>query len=136
MASHPCPLPRPLESLYHASSASAARVWYDVVGAQTILSLPKERMHAEADQEIVRHAIVKDVGVMLVLLGQLWGRGTGLLKKESQTATYYAAVRRRGRAFVVRDWSAAWSWALIRDLGGAVVFLMERAAMSWDARRR
>lgn len=112
-----------------------SHVWSDVDDAHIILSLPKERMHAETDQEIIRYGIAKRVGVMLISPGQLWGRGKGLLKKESHAATYYAAVKRRGRAFVIGDGSATWSWTSIGDLAEAVVFLMEQAIMSGDERR-
>lgn len=116
-------------------ASPSSKVWSDVADAHTILSLPKERMHAEADQEIIRHSIAKGVGTMLLSPGQLWGRSRGLLKKESVAATYYAAVKRRGHAFVIGDGSAAWSWISIDDLGDAVVFLMEQAVMSGDERR-
>jgi hypothetical protein len=112
-----------------------SKVWSDVADAHTIISFPKERMHAEADQEIIRQSIDKGVGTMLLSPGQLWGRSRGLLKKESHAATYYAAVKRRGRAFVIGDGSAAWSWISIDDLGDAVVFLLEQAVMSGDERR-
>ncbi|MCJ1477868.1 hypothetical protein MMC13_006541 [Lambiella insularis] len=112
-----------------------SKVWSDIADAHTILSFPKERMHAEADQEIIRHSIAKGVGTMLLSPGQLWGRSRGLLKKESAAATYYAAVKRRGRAFVIGDGSAAWSWISIDDLGDAVVFLVEQALLSGDDRK-
>ena len=111
------------------------KVWSDVADVHTILSLPKERMHAKTDQEIIRHSIAQGVGTMLLSPGQLWGRSSGLLKKESNSAMYYAAVKNRGRAFVIGDGSAAWSWVSIDDLGGAVLFLMEQATMSGDERR-
>jgi len=116
-------------------ASPSSKVWSDVADAHTILSFPKERMHAETDQEIIRHSIAKGVGTMLLSPGQLWGRSRGLLKKESHAATYYAAVKRRGRAFVIGDGSVAWSWISIDDLGNAVVFLMEQALMSGDERR-
>jgi nucleoside-diphosphate-sugar epimerase len=116
-------------------ASPSSHVWSDIADAHTILSLPKERMHAEADQEIIRYAIAKGVGAMLISPGQLWGRGKGLLKKESHAATYYAAVKKRGRAFVIGDGSAAWSWSSIGDLADAVVFLTEQAIMSRDERR-
>ena len=116
-------------------ASPSSKVWSDVADAHTILSLPKERMHAEADQEIIRHSIAKGVGTMLLSPGQLWGQSRGLLKKESHSATYHAAVKRRGRAFVIGDGSAAWSWISIDDLGDAVVFLMEQSVLSGDERR-
>ncbi len=116
-------------------ASPSSKVWGDVADADTILSFPKERMHAEADQEIIRHSIAKGVGTMLLSPGQLWGRSVGLLKKESHAATYYAAAKNRGRAFVVGDGSASWSWISIDDLGDAVVFLIEQAMMSGDERR-
>ena len=116
-------------------ASPGSKVWSDVADAHTILSFPKERMHAEADQKIIRQSIAKGVGTMLLSPGQLWGRSRGLLKKESHAATYYAAVKTRGRAFVIGDGSAAWSWISIDDLGDAVVFLMEQAVMKGDERR-
>ncbi len=112
-----------------------SKVWSDVADAHTLISFPKERMHAEANQEIIRHSIAKGVGTMLLSPGQLWGRSKGLLKKECHAATYYAVVKRRGRAFVIGDGSVAWSWISIDDLGDAVVFLLEQAVMSGDERR-
>ena len=111
------------------------KIWSDVADAHTILSLPKERMHAEADQEIIRHSIAKGVGTILLSPGQLWGRSKGLLRKESHSATYYAAVKRRGRAFVIGDGSVAWSWLSKDDLDNAVVFLTEEALMNGKERR-
>jgi len=112
-----------------------SKIWSDIADAHTILSLPKERMHADADQEIIRYSVAKGVGTMLLSPGQLFGRSRGLLKKESHAASYYAAVKKRGRAFVIGDGSIAWSWISIDDLGGAVVFLLEQAIMSGDERR-
>lgn len=143
-AEHPLPRiisisgPRSLIDLSIPVTGTAdpdGKVWSDVADAHTILSFPKERMHAEADQEIIRHSIAKGVGTMLLSPGQLWGRSSGPLKKESHAATYYAAVKSRGRAFVIGDGSAAWSWISIDDLGDAVVFLMEQAISSGDERR-
>ncbi len=109
---------------------TSSRPWSDVSDTQAILNLPKDRMHAEADQTIIAHSVAKGVGTMLVSPGQLWGRGKGHLKKESHAAFYYATVKNRGRAFVIGDGSATWSWTSIGDLGDAVVFLMDQAIMS------
>jgi nucleoside-diphosphate-sugar epimerase len=111
-----------------------SHVWSDITDAAAILSLPKERMHAEADQAIVAHGIAMGVGTILVSPGQQWGRGKGLLKQESHAATYYAAVKKRGRAFVIGDGSIAWSWSSISDLSYAIVFLMEQALLSGKER--
>ena len=105
-----------------------ARPWSDVEDIRAILSLPQERFHAKADQAIVAHAAASGVGAMLVSPGQLWGRGKGQVNAEGRAAAaYYAAVKARGRAFVVGDGSVAWSWSSIGDLGDAVVFLMDQA---------
>ena len=112
-----------------------SRPWSDITDVHAILNLPKERMHAGADQAIIAHSAAKGVGTMLVSPGQLWGRGKGHLKKESSSAFYYATVKSRGRAFVIGDGSATWSWSSIGDLGDAVVFLMEQAVVSGDQRR-
>jgi nucleoside-diphosphate-sugar epimerase len=104
-----------------------ARPWSDVTDIQAILSLPKDRIHAEADQTTVAHSATKGVGTMLISPGQLFGRGKGHLKKESASAAYYAAVKNRDRAFVIGDGSVKWSWSSTGDLGDAVVFLMEQA---------
>lgn len=108
----------------------SSRPWSDITDAHTILNFPPDRMHAGADQAIVAHSTAKGVGTMLVSPGQLWGQGKGHLKKESNAAFYYAAVKRRGRAFVVGEGTATWSWTSIGDLGDAVVFLMRRALKS------
>ncbi len=113
---------------------TSSRPWSDVSDARAILTLPKERMHAGADQAIIAHGTAKGVGTMLISPGQLWGRGKGHLKKESSAAFYYATVKSRGRAFVIGDGSATWSWSSIGDLGDAVVFLMEQAIMSGNER--
>ena len=105
------------------------RCWSDIADARTILSLPKERMHAEADQALVSYSTTKGVGTMLISPGQLWGRGKGI-RKEASSAMYYAAVKRRGRAFVIGDGSATWSWVSINDVADAVVFLMQQAMQS------
>lgn len=104
-----------------------SRPWSDITDADAILSVPEDRMHALADQEIISHSTRRGVGTMLVSPGQLWGRGKGVLKKESNSAFYYAAVQRRGRAFVIGTGTATWSWVSVGDLSKAVVFLMERA---------
>ncbi|KAM0193767.1 hypothetical protein ACHAPI_007417 [Fusarium lateritium] len=114
---------------------ASSRPWSDVTDAHTILNVPKDRIHAGADQAIVAHSIAKGVGTMLVSPGQLWGRGKGHLKKESNAAFYYATVRGRGRAFVIGEGTATWSWTSIGDLGDAVVFLMEQALNSRGERR-
>jgi nucleoside-diphosphate-sugar epimerase len=111
-----------------------SRPWSDITDAHTILAVPKDRMHAGADQAIIAHSAAKGVGTILVSPGQLWGRGKGHLKKESNAAFYYAAVRSRGRAFVIGEGTATWSWSSIGDLGDAVVFLMEQALMSGSER--
>lgn len=113
---------------------TSSRPWSDVTDAHAILTLSKERMHAGADQAIITHSAAKGVGTMLISPGQLWGRGKGHLKKESSAALYYATVKSRGRAFVIGDGSATWSWSSIGDLGAAVVFLMEQAIMSGKER--
>jgi nucleoside-diphosphate-sugar epimerase len=109
---------------------ASSRPWSDITDAHTILNVPEDRMHAGADQAIVAHSTAKGVGTMLVSPGQLWGRGKGHLKKESNAAFYYAAVKSRGRAFVIGEGTATWSWTSIGDLGDAVVFLMEQALES------
>lgn len=101
--------------------------WSDITDANKILSVPEDRIHADADQKIIAHGIARNVGTILVSPGQLWGRGKGPLKKESNSAFYYTAVEGRGRAFVIGDGTATWSWSSIGDLGDAVVFLMEQS---------
>ena len=104
------------------------RPWSDIQDIKKILSLPKERFHAGADQSIIAHGVAKGVGSMLVSPGQLWGRGKGQIKTEgAAAAAYYSAVKDRGRAFIVGDGSVAWSWVSIGDLGRAVVLLMDQA---------
>jgi nucleoside-diphosphate-sugar epimerase len=102
--------------------------WSDIADIRTILSLPKERPHAEADQSTIAHASTKRVGAMIVAPGQLWGSGKGI-KHEGATSAiaYYTAVTKRGRAFVVGDGSVKWSWSWVGDLGYAVMFLMDKA---------
>ncbi|KAF7531915.1 hypothetical protein G7054_g8439 [Neopestalotiopsis clavispora] len=124
-------LSKPITGNLRASS----RPWSDVTDAHTILNVPEDRMHAGADQAIVAHSIAKGVGTMLVSPGQLWGRGKGPLKKESNAAFYYAAVKSRGRAFVIGEGTATWSWTSVGDLGDAVVFLMDKALKSGGERR-
>jgi nucleoside-diphosphate-sugar epimerase len=114
---------------------ASSRPWSDIIDAHAILAVPKDRMHAGADQEIIAHSIAKGVGTILVSPGQLWGRGKGHLKKESNSAFYYAAVKSRGRAFVIGEGTATWSWTSIGDLGDAVMFLMEQALMNGSDRR-
>ncbi|KAK4163718.1 NAD(P)-binding protein [Cladorrhinum sp. PSN259] len=116
-------LSNPITGNHGASS----RPWSDITDAHTILNVPKDRMHAGADQAIVSHSTAKGVGTMLVSPGQLFGRGKGHLKKESNAAFYYATVKSRGRAFVIGEGTATWSWSSIGDLGDAVVFLIEQA---------
>lgn len=106
---------------------ASSRPWSDITDAHTILNLPNDRMHAGTDQTIVAHSITEGVGTMLVSPGQLWGRGKGHLKKESNAAIYFAAVKSRGRAFVIGEGTASWSWCSVGELGDAVVFLMEKA---------
>jgi nucleoside-diphosphate-sugar epimerase len=114
---------------------ASSRPWSDITDGHAILAVPKDRMHAGADQAIIDHSAAKGVGTMLVSPGQLWGRGKGHLKKESNSAFYYATVKSRGRAFVIGEGTATWSWSSIGDLGDAVVFLMEQALMSGTERR-
>ena len=104
-----------------------SRPWSDIDDAQAILGAPEDRIHASTDQAIIAHGVSKGVGVILVSPGQLWGRGKGPLKKESNSAFYYSAVRSLGHAFVVGNGTATWSWTSIGDLASAVVFLMERS---------
>lgn len=99
------------------------RPWSDIDDAAAILSLPDERIHAGADRAIIAHSVSKGVGTVLVSPGQLWGQGEGPFKIESNSATYYTAIKARGRAFVIGDGTATWSWTSIRDLADAVVFL-------------
>ncbi|KAF2647266.1 NAD(P)-binding protein [Lophiostoma macrostomum CBS 122681] len=119
-------LSKPITGNLRASS----RPWSDITDAHTILNVPEDRIHAGADQAIVAHSTAKGVGTMLVSPGQLWGRGKGHLKKESNATFYYATVKKRGRAFVIGEGSATWSWVSIGDLGDAVVFLMGQALES------
>ncbi|RAO66594.1 uncharacterized protein BHQ10_002606 [Talaromyces amestolkiae] len=114
---------------------ASSRPWSDITDAHIILNVPKDRMHAGADQAIIAHSTAKGVGTMLVSPGQLWGQGKGYLKKESNSAFYYATVKSRGRAFVIGEGTATWSWSSIGDLGDAVVFLMEQALKSGSERR-
>ena len=117
-------------------ASDAARPWSDITDIKTILSLPHSRIHAEADQSILAHAIASGVGTMRIAPGQLWGRGKGHVKTEgAAAAAYYAAVKKRGRAFVVGDGSVAWSWSSIGDLGEAVVFLIEKALLNDNDQR-
>lgn len=108
------------------------RPWSDVTDAHTILNLPEGRIHGDVDKTIIAHSVSKDIGTILVSPGQLWGRGKGPIKKESNAAMYYAAVKKRGRAFVLGKGTATWSWISIGDLAGAVVFLMERSLNLMD----
>lgn len=110
-------------------STGDSRPWSDVYDAEAILNVPEDRIHAGADRAIVAHSVARGVGSMLLSPGQLWGRGKGPLKKESNSATYFAAVKDRGQAFVVGSGTATWSWTSIADLASAVTFLLERMLM-------
>lgn len=106
---------------------TSSRPWSDVTDVQAILALAKDRMHAGADQHIIAHSVSKGVGTILVSPGQLLGRGKGHLKKESNAAVYFAAVKSRGRAFVIGEGTATWSWTSIGNLGETIAFLMDVA---------
>ena len=43
------------------------RPWSDVANVKTILSLPRERPHAEADQATITHASANGLGAMVLL---------------------------------------------------------------------
>ncbi|KIW15124.1 hypothetical protein PV08_07911 [Exophiala spinifera] len=116
---------------------SDSKIWSDIADAHAILDLPSHRMHAGTDQAIVKHSLARGVGTILVSPGQLWGQGKAHLKKESNSAMYYATAKSRGRAFVIGDGSIEWSWVSIGDLGAAVVFLLEQAILNGpEARQR
>ena len=100
------------------------RPWSDVMDAEAILALSKDRPHAATDQAIIAYAIEKSVGAMLISPGQLWGRGKGHFKKESVGGVYYRAVTSRGRAFVVGDGSIAWLWVGVEDFCDAISLLV------------
>lgn len=112
-----------------------ARPWSDVDDIETILNLPHDRIHAEADQTIIARVIAKGVGTMLISPGQLFGSGAGQLGKEGASAAYYAAVKVRNKAFVIGDGSVAWSWVSNRGLGAAVVLLVDQALSKDDSIR-
>ena len=114
-------------------SSAHDRPWSDIADAQAILSLPKDRIHAEADQAIISYSIAKGLGSILLSPGQLWGHGKGHMKKEASSALYYAAVKSRGRAFVIGDGSATWSWVSINDLADAVIFLVHQSMLCGSA---
>jgi nucleoside-diphosphate-sugar epimerase len=105
----------------------SSRPWSDIADAKSILSTPEDRIHAGADQAIIAHSISRGVGAVLVSPGQLYGQGSGLFKVESNSAAYYAATVARGRAFVIGNGTATWSWTSVRELGDAVVFLVGKA---------
>jgi nucleoside-diphosphate-sugar epimerase len=113
-----------------------SRPWSDIDDAAAILSVPEDRIHAGADQAIIAHSVSRGVGTILVSPGQLFGRGEGLFKNESNSAAYYAASKARGRSFVIGDGTATWSWTSIHDLGDAVVFLAGMALEAGDHRER
>ncbi|KAK5169320.1 uncharacterized protein LTR77_005295 [Saxophila tyrrhenica] len=115
--------------------ATDSRPWSDVTDADKILNVPEDRIHAGADQAILTHSVAQCVGTMLVSPGQLWGRGKGHVKKESNSALYYKMVKSRGRAFVIGEGTATWSWTSIGDLGQAIVFLMEQALLRGSEQR-
>lgn len=115
------------QSLPLAGGRVGSRAWSDVMDAETIASLPEDRPHAEYDQAVISHGLTTSVGTMLVSPGQLIGQGLGHFKREGAMALYYATVRSRGRAFVVGDGEAAWSWTSVRDMADAVVLLIDRA---------
>lgn len=109
--------------------------WSDTADIKELLTLPKSRIHAEADQDIVAHSKVKGVGTMLISPGQLLGRPGGPAKKQSAAAMYFNAVKSLNKAFIVGDGSVAWSWVSTGDLGNAVVFLMDQALTQDNTRR-
>lgn len=109
--------------------------WSDLHDTHAILNVPKDRIHAGADQAVIAYSVAKGVGTMLVSPGQLWGQGKGHLKKASNSAFYYEAVKSRGRAFVIGDGTATWSWTSIGDLGDAIVFLLEQSLTTESKKR-
>lgn len=113
-----------------------SRPWSDMHDAAAILSVPEDRIHAGADQAIIAHSISYGVGTILVSPGQLFGQGEGLFKTESNSAAYYAATKARGRAFVIGDGTATWSWISVHDLGDAVAFLAGMALEIGDCKER
>jgi hypothetical protein len=60
--------------LVTGNATTSSPIWSDITDAQTILSFPRQRMHAEADQAIIAHGIAKGIGAILISPGQLWGR--------------------------------------------------------------
>ena len=120
----------------NGSAMPEARPWSDVTDAEAILSLPQTRWHTASDQATVAHGIAKNVGVILVAPGQLWGQGRGHFRKEGRVAAaYYSTVTQRKSAFAVGNGSAAWSWVSIRDLGRAVIHIVEQSLMNGDNAR-
>lgn len=113
-----------------------SRPWSDIYDAAAILSVPDDRIHAGADQAIIAYSISRGVGTILVSPGQLFGQGEGLFKIESNSAAYYAATKARGRAFVIGDGTATWSWTSVHDLGDAVAFLAGMALKVGDRKER
>jgi nucleoside-diphosphate-sugar epimerase len=113
-----------------------SRPWSDIDDAASILSMPADRIHAGADQAIIAHSITRGIGTILVSPGQLFGQGEGLFKIESNPAAYFAAVKARGKPFVIGDGTTTWSWTSIRDLGDAVVFLAGMALGLGDEVKR
>lgn len=94
-----------------------------------IIQLPTSRQHVPTERKIYAKAEQLDHRVVVIVPGQIFGRGDGVFETENKlimTTCWDAFVKQR-LVWTIDDGSCAWGWTSVKDLGRATMFLLSEA---------
>ncbi|KAN0094037.1 NAD(P)-binding protein [Hyaloscypha variabilis] len=117
-----------ISSTLHGPGTLDPRKWSDIVDLSEITTFPHSHLHAVTDQAVLSLGLQRGVRTAVVIPPVVYGTGEGEGRTQSMVVPWYVdAVRKRGGGFVVGKGSNVASGVHVRDLGRALVFLVEEA---------
>ncbi|KAK5049049.1 hypothetical protein LTR84_005471 [Exophiala bonariae] len=102
------------------------RVFDDVINAEEIWNLPRDRSHVAIERRFVEEGEAANVRTVVVSPGQIFHTGVGVGKKESYLNEHPRAMFQHGGAFVVKEGLNTWCWVSVEDLAEGICLLARR----------
>lgn len=100
-----------------------------------ILSLPRDRVHAAIEQDLVAKAEATKTKLVILSFPMLYGKGRGLMATHAQHFELYVkAVLAHGKAFVLGAGANVISSSHVVDATAALLFIIEEALKGESSR--
>lgn len=110
---------------HYVLGEASPHIWNDLTEYEELMSLDESHKQVKSDNIVRRVSKELNVNSLILSPPTILGHGTGPGKKETVQTLWYDAIVEAGAPFLLGKGENIWSVVSVRDLGKAILFLVD-----------